>query len=570
MVAEHGYWSRADRDRRSRRRVLVQFAAGLASVSSLGLLACGRRQSGKGSAASGAGSVTPKPGGTFSTYNPANIQSLDPQSGQSISSMLAVDGVTSYVYRFKTGPDPQTYSNYEPIGDLAMTAESPDAVTWTVKIRRDANFQNLAPVNGHAVEAEDIKATIVRAFKVTANAFLSNLSAVDPNQIQTPAADTIVFKLKSPFTAFTSVLANAGTEILPREALAGAYDPREHLIGSGPFMFDSYTPDVGWTLKKNPQWFQPNHPYVDSVHASIVPDTAQQLAQFAAGHLDELFPSPLDLSTAMQSNPKAQLFKGTSGGSYLLNGHSDHPSSPYADLNVRRALSMAIDRNAIGKAVFNNEYVNNGVVPAGSGNWALAPDQFGDASQYYQYNLDAAKQLVQQTPAAKKLNQLLYPASYYGRQFDTMCQTVGSMLNAAGFEPQLVPIDYQKDYLNNGKGTIYGGFPDNALMLSTMTVHGDSVGTLQMFYGSTGGRVKQLNDPQLDVMLSKTQGIIDANERLKAVQDIQRYIASKMYIVPLPVSYIFSLVQPSVRNYYYGGAGTETGTGTWPWLWLSR
>lgn len=564
---EHGYWSRMARGRYSRRRVLAHVAVGLASLSSVGLLACGQKKSqAAGPTASGAGSATPKPGGTYSTYDAANISSLDPQSGQSASSALAIDGVTSYLYRFKTGPDPRTASNYEPIGDLALSAESPDAVTWTIKLRKDAKFQNVAPVNGHAVEAEDIKSSFVRALQVTANAFVSTIAVIDPAQIQTPATDTIVFKLKTPFSPFVSALANSGAEILPREALAGVYDPRKQLIGSGPFSFDSYTPDVGWSLKKNPQWFQANHPYVDAVHAAIIPDAAQQLAQFAAGHLDEITPSPVDVSTVTRSNPKAQVFKGINGSAYLINGHSDHPTSPYADVNVRRALSMAIDRDTIGKAVYNNAYVNNGIVPAGLGQWALAPDQLGDASQYFQYNLDAAKKLVQQTPAAKKLNQLLYPGSYYGQQFDTMCQTAGAMLNAAGFEIQIVAIDYLKDFTAGGKGTINGFYPDTALMVSPMSVHSDAVGTLEMFYMSTGGRVKQLNDPQLDAMLVKAQGIVDDKERLKAVQDIQRYIASEMYIVPLPINYIYTLVQPAIQSYYYGGAGT----GTWPWLWINQ
>ncbi len=565
MVEEQGYWIRRPGSRYSRRGLLVRAAAGLAVLSGSALVACGQKQSPAATAGAGAKSATPKLGGTYNTYNAANIQSLDPQAGQSSSSAAAVDAVTSFLFRFKTGPDPKTASNYEPVGDLALSAESPDAVTWTIKLRKDARFQSVAPVNGHAVEAEDIKDSFARALHIPANAFVSGISMVDENQIQTPSPDTVVFKLKTPYSPFVSALANSGAEILPREALAGAYDPRKQLIGSGPFLFDSYTPDVGWVLKKNPQWFLPNQPYVNAVHSAIIPDAAQQLAQFAADHLDEITPSPVDLSTAKQNNPKAQTFKGINNSAYLINGHSDHPSSPYADLNVRRALSMAIDRATIGKVAYNDDYVSNGVLPAALGEWALAPDQLAENVQYFQFNLDAAKKLVQATPAAKKLNQLLYPANFYGRQFDTMCQTAGSMLNAAGFELQVVPIDYQKDFLNNGKGTIYGGYPDTALMVSPMSFHADAVGTLQMFYPSKGSRVKQLDDPQIDTMILKAQGIVNDNDRLKAVQDIQRYIASQMYIVPLPINYAYTLVQPHVQSYYYGGAGT----GTWPWLWLN-
>ena len=94
---------------------------------------------------------------------------------------------------------------------------------------------------------------------------------------------------------------------MPREAVAGAYDPAKKIIGSGPFLFDSYTPDVAIVFKKNPDYFEKGQPYVDAVKATIVPDAAQRMAQFTGGHLDWLnVASTNDVPTMTQSNPKAE------------------------------------------------------------------------------------------------------------------------------------------------------------------------------------------------------------------------------------------------------------------------
>ena len=90
--------------------------------------------------------------------------------------------------------------------DLAISAESPDALTWTVKLRPDAKFHNVAPVNGHAFEAEDVKASFTRALDPK-DPSSGSLDMLDPSRIETPAADTIVFKLKYPYAAFPSILA---------------------------------------------------------------------------------------------------------------------------------------------------------------------------------------------------------------------------------------------------------------------------------------------------------------------------------------------------------------------------
>ena len=213
--------------------------------------------------------------------------------------------------------DPKATTNHVIEPELGQTAESPDATTWTIKLRPDAKFHNIAPVNGHPVEAEDVKATFQRALDPsTSNPNRGALSMIDVNQIQTPDKQTVVFTLKYPYSPFRSLLASpAYSSIYPREAFAGSYDPAKVVIGSGPFTLDSAQPDVAFVYKKNPGYFEKDRPYVDAVRMAVIVDPSQQFAQFTGGNVDEYL-APIDnLEVAKQRNPKAAVIKAEQGGS---------------------------------------------------------------------------------------------------------------------------------------------------------------------------------------------------------------------------------------------------------------
>ena len=172
----------------------------------------------------------------------------------------------SRLLRYKTGVDPKVADGHDVKPDLALTSESPDAVTWTLKLRPDAKFHNVAPVSGRAVEGENIKATFIRALNEPKNVNRASLDMIDRTQIETPDKTTVVFKLKYAYASFAHTLASPTYSwIFPREAVAGGYNPEKQVIGSGPFLFENFTPDVALTYKRNPNWFGKPQPYVDGV-----------------------------------------------------------------------------------------------------------------------------------------------------------------------------------------------------------------------------------------------------------------------------------------------------------------
>jgi peptide/nickel transport system substrate-binding protein len=568
-MAESNYWTR--RARIGRRRVLAG-GAGLAALSVAGCSTQTKPGGASPSGSQGGAQETPKAGGIFNGTIPFNTP-LDPQK-VSAQPQRSVAGVYSRLFAFKSGVDPKVINNHDIEPDLGLTVESPDALTWTVKLRNDAKFTNTAPVNGHAVEAEDVKASFNRILDpATSSPNRAQIGMMDAAQITTPDKNTVVFKLKFPYAPFNKTLASpAYSLILPREA--GTYDPAKLVIGSGPFTLESAQPDVAYTYKKNPDWFQKGRPYVDGMKIAVVPETAQQLAQFTAGNTDELRDLAIDdLEAAKQRNPKATLIKTANGTPNPVFWQLGDPSSVFQDVRVRRAFSMAIDRDTLGKVAYNGDAVSTVFIPLYMGKWSMTvADLPQDVQQWYKFNPNESKKLLD-AAGANNL-QLRFAMVVNGPggfaptpQYKKLVETISNMLNGVGVKTNIVTIDYNKDYVDAGKGSSQGYYDKDMIIFGGFSPYTESDEWLYSYFHSKSvNSHTNVKDPQLDAMIDKERTVVNDDERLKSVKDIQKYVADKMYQLSTVGPYFYQMVQPKVRGYAYSdslGYMTESYSKLW-------
>jgi peptide/nickel transport system substrate-binding protein len=548
-------WSR----RRLSRRRAIAGVGGLGVTASL--LACssqgrtGSAGSKASSSSSQASAGSPQPGGTLNVainFNPM----LDPQKQSSVQ-LQGAGGVMQRLFSFKTGTDPSVGLNWDPEPSLALSAESPDAVTWTVKLRPNVKFQNIAPVNGHPFEAEDVKASFQRILDpATGSPNRGALDMLSAAQIQTPDKQTVVFKLNYPYSPVRNLLANpAYSSIYPREAYAGTYDPLKVVIGTGPFTLDSVQPDVAYIYKKNPEYWEKGLPYVDQVKLAIVVDSSQQLAQFTGKNLDEILITDLNsANAAKQSSPQAAFMRTSNVGPSPIYFQMGDPTGPFLDIRLRRAVSMAIDRDALGKAVYG-EYESVVFVPGYVGKWSMAPSELpADIQQYYKYNPGETKKLLDAAGGGNQTYKFLRLTNgpFNSATQQKIAETVNSMLNAAGIKTTLVTHDYFKDFVANGKGSRAGYFDKDAMAFFAASSYNDPDDWLfSYFHSKSTNNQEHLSDPVYDQMVDKERALTNDTDRLKAVKDIQKYIADKMYAPSTVGSYNWVLVQPRVQNYQF-------------------
>jgi ABC-type transport system substrate-binding protein len=520
---------------------------------------------------------SPQSGGTFVSATGGNPPTLDPHRSSSGAAADAVSPAMSRLFRFKPGWEVQSANNHDVEPDLGISVESPDASTWTVKLRQGVKFQNIAPVSGHAVDSQDIKATFQRATDPS-GANRGSLDMIDPAQIETPTPDTMVLKLRYPYAPFVKTLASPSYSwILPREALAGSYDPGKVMIGSGPFIFDKYTPDVAVEYRRNPDYWETGKPYVDGVKWAIVPSASRQLAEIAAGNLDYILNlSQDDVPTATAQNPGADVVSNWGPGDGQIHFPWAFPNSKFADIRVRQAISLAIDRDALAKVAFNNACIPTFYAPQSLGRWALKMEDLPpDTAQYYKFDLARAKQLLRDAGAdgmtVKYVSPTPLPPSGEANWLHVMREAVFNMLSALPWQISMVLIDYNKDWVGGGKGVRYGIPAPDTIVYGPLEGRTDVDEYIYGWYaGSSSTNMSHLNDAALNSMISDARKIVSESDRAKAYIEIQKYMAKQLFSVAgNPNGLAYYMVKPAVRNYVWVDAHS-VGESAWSNLWLKR
>jgi peptide/nickel transport system substrate-binding protein len=545
-----------------RRRVIAGAAwSGAALATSI---ACGNARNGpRGVSGVPSADTAPKPGGNLNIFVQTNYP-LDPQKVSALAQQIP-GGAMSRLFQYKTNTDPSTITNHELQPDLGLSAESSDAITWTIKLRPDAKFQNTPPVNGHTVEAEDIKATFTRALDPsTSNPNKAALGMMDATQIQTPDKTTVVFKLAYPYAPFRSILASPTYAwIFPREVLGGGWDPTKQVIGSGPFILDNVQPDVAFSYRRNPDYFGAPLPYVDTMRVAITPDASQQLAQFTVGNLDEIeVRDPFTVPAVKQNNPKANMAKVLAGNATPLYFQLGDPSSPFTDIRLRQAVSMAIDRDAVGKAVYNGDTVQVVFVPGSMGKWSLPVSKLSpEIAQYYKYSPADAKKLLDAAGQSNLQVRFANPFFSLGSPDTSKAvEVINGMFTAIGIKSTIVNLNYNQDFVDSGKGMRQGYFDKDYIVFGNTSPYTDADDWLfSYFHSKSLSNGEHLSDPALDAMIDKQRTLVNEDERVQAVQGIQKYIAEKLYVPSTVGSYRYEFTQPRVRNYCFSDSlGKQT------------
>src|SRR5215472_7822787 len=203
--------------------------------------------SGRGAVAGAGPRRDPKRGGTIvlRLWDPPHF---DPYLQVSYKTHIVYSFTHSRLVKYKSGPGvvPGTFAIE---GDLAESWSQPDETTYVFKLRRGARWHRKPPVNGRELTAEDVVYSVDRFRTIKGNPNASMLKSLD--RVEAIDRHTVRFTLKEPFAWFLDMLASPmAVCIVARECVEKFGDLRspEATVGTGPWMFESYRPNVGMTL----------------------------------------------------------------------------------------------------------------------------------------------------------------------------------------------------------------------------------------------------------------------------------------------------------------------------------
>jgi peptide/nickel transport system substrate-binding protein len=222
---------------------------------------------------------------------------------------------------------------------------SEDGLSYEFVLRKEATFHN-----GDPVTAEDVKYSFER-YRGTSHDLMKDRVAA----IETPDPQHVRFQLKAPWPDFLTFYATATGAgwIVPKKYAEKVGDDgfKKAPIGAGPYKFISFTPGVELVLEAFDQyWRKP--PNVKRLVFKSIPEETTRLAALQRGEVDIVYSIRGELAEELRRTPGLTLKPVLSlAAFYVYFPDQWDPKSPWHDEPVRRAASLAIDREAINDAI---------------------------------------------------------------------------------------------------------------------------------------------------------------------------------------------------------------------------
>jgi peptide/nickel transport system substrate-binding protein len=505
----------------------------------------------------------PKRGGSLVARMPGivgDVPDLDPYLNTSFRTRTFAGFFYSRLLKFENGPGIGENS-FIPTGDLAEKWEiSKDGLTYTFYLRKNAKWQNKPPVNGRPVTADDVVYSwnrFIQVYPGKANwAIVKEVKKVDDT--------TVTITLNQPFAPFETALAQPTFFIMAKEVIEKDGDGRKTIVGSGPFIFEKYEKGVSFVGKRNPDYYITGMPYIDEIVMMIIPDESAAVAGLRSKQVDILFISAADRKTLGQTN-KELVFLDIP---FNLNGYFYWKvnEKPFNDIRVRQAFSLALDRDEIIKVIFEGQGSANSILPKAMSSWALDPlsAAMGPNSKYYKRDVAAAKKLLAEAgyPDGLKLP-LITTLNAYGDTFNASVELVIKQFKEAGIQLELKPQDYAA-FVST---TVQGKFDPGVIVYGLYCTCADPDEVVyNQYHPKSFGNQTGVNDPVLTEMIEKQRTLVDKAERKKLIDDIQRYLAEKQYVVVGSIGYQSFGIQPRVKDFWFHydfGFGAEAFIKVW-------
>ncbi|MBI2886929.1 MAG: ABC transporter substrate-binding protein [Chloroflexi bacterium] len=300
----------------------------------------------------------PKYGGIFRLERPGDPPSFDLHQ-ESVTNMQQA---TWAAYNNLIMYHPHDPSKIVP--DAAARWEvSKDGKEVTFFLHKSIRFHDGTPMT-----AADVKFSLERMKNPPRGMRSPRKEQLDPiTRIETPDDYTVKLALNRPYAALMPVLAQGWMGIYSKAYVEakGHEAMKKEMMGTGAFRFKEYLPGVSVEIQKNPDYWQPGLPYLDGVMIFIIPDAGTRLAAFRSGQVD-LYGLSVTDAEEMERSLAGQIAVHRGPSIAWQSIHLNVLRSPFNDLRVRQAISLAMDRRSYIQAIQQGGGILGGYLMPGS------------------------------------------------------------------------------------------------------------------------------------------------------------------------------------------------------------
>jgi ABC-type transport system substrate-binding protein len=445
--------------------------------------------------------------------------------------------------------------------------EQPDELTYVIKLRDAvrlhdaAHFRYLYPhVTGRNLEAKDVVYSLERQMSRNGPRADRFFRQHNWNVIDSAVADghnRVIIKLKHPVAPFINFLAGRHAYVIPHEVVdstTGEANTPLGMIGTGPFMLEAFEPQAVVRLVRNPQWFARDddphgvggdRPFLDAYHAFYSPqeDTFQRVWFERLAVDTTSFLDPAVLYHEHKTNLADIQLEETDAGGFLAS-RLLLDRAPFKDDRARRAVHLAIDRQALADIIFPpiegrpSSRLTGPVAPVME-RWAL-PEPDLQAREGYRSGRDERDEDLRQArelwnAALGEMPEVELKIFFSGvpkfiaeravltlqRQLtDVLGARVTPIVDESGYAVIASALGRNIDGATEGVVYFTFGFEDGGVDLDDW-LYGQ-------FHSGQPMNTYRLQDSTLDAMLERTRGEFDNEARRELGLDLQDYLLGKV------------------------------------------
>ncbi|MCK4207094.1 ABC transporter substrate-binding protein [Brucella pituitosa] len=410
-----------------------------------------------------------------------------------------------------------------------------DDTHWEFQLRPDVVFSDGTPVT-----VDDLIASLNRATTIESTSSFRTYTRA----IKTMSADGT--KLLIETTGPEPLLPNSLSRIRIisakyKDAPSADFNSGKAAIGTGPFILEQYVPGNRITLVRNEKYWGEKPPY-DRVELQIISDDAARLAALLSGDFDLIEEMPFSGVSRVKSSSDFKVISGVSSRLVYMSmdqfrdvspfikdkSGKDLDKNPLKDVRVRKALSMAINREGIVRQIMEgNAQAASQFLPKG------APGTSQDID-IEKYDVAAAKALLAEAGYPDGFRMTIHGPNDRYVNDGRIVQAVAQMLTRIGIDTTVEVMPWSVYAGRNGKSDfsfnlsswgVNTGETSNPMTALTATPDKEK--------GLGGSNYGRYSNPKVDETLAKAKATLDDTKRNELLGENSKIIFTDHAILPL-------------------------------------
>ena len=434
---------------------------------------------------------------------------------------------------------------------------SADGRTWLFRLRPGLQWSD-----GHPLTAEDFVWSFRRALDpATAFPFASRLylfrnaravatGALPPSAlgVSAPDARTVRIELEDPVPYLLDVLSGGVGMPAPRHAIerhGRAWIRPENFVGNGPFVLERWVPQAYIRMRRNPRFWAASAVRLDAVQHYPADNPVTMVRRFQSGGLDLVMVVPPERAEWARRTYGEALRESRAFGNEVLAFNTRR--GPTADRRVRRALSMAIDRDQLAARIVGDPGAAAwAYVPSGADNYPGGGARADFAGWPLARRQAEARRLLAQAghaPARPLRVRLAFAGSDQNRK---LAVAIGSMWRAIGVEAVLQQQETKSVVAAVARGDFdaarfvwTAGYGDPVVFLERMLSSGSSAGVNASGYAN----------PAFDAQMARAAAEADVGRRAALLREAEALALADQPVAPLHYMVGRRLVSPRVSGF---------------------